>query len=140
MKTPKEAKSIKDVKIKPIDVKKIQGEEFPPENVEADSMRKIEKPDYIAAKEAMIRENRMRKFFNANYDTMLDCLESLAILNEYKPFDSNQGRASYVFTGAILMAMRVFGFRLGYGDPEYRKEDKLAIIKHLQEIHEILKK
>lgn len=140
MKTPKEAKSIKDVKIKPINVEKIQGEEFPPEYVEADS-KQIEKPAYIAKMEEIIKKNQMKKFFNENIDTAEDCMEALAIINDYKPFDSERARASYVFAGAILTAMNAFAFRLGYGGhAEYRKKDKLAIIKHLQKIHEILKK
>jgi hypothetical protein len=53
-------------------------------------------------------------------------------------FDPKDAEASEVFAGAIMFASDVFANRLVLGHNDFRKEDKIVILKALKSIIEIL--
>ena len=91
---------------------------------------------------ASISESRefAQKYINEHSKELQTSLEYQGMLSGLPVLDPDEELASNVFAGAMIYATNIFGNRLVFGCGDYRKEDKIKIIEHLQKVLAILNK
>ena len=100
-------------------------------------MGQIKKPAVIIEAEQKMIRDFMRSFVNKNLGVMKETLEYCGRLQEVEPLDPKMEDESYALLACVNYASMLIRDIVEV-DNEFRREDKLEILKNIEEIQKVL--